>query len=64
MAAMSERKESEHLKQRREFAEGLARVDALLESARRHGERAQQLREQREELERRYFGRRFILIRF
>jgi hypothetical protein len=42
----------------------LARADAHLQSADEHDERVRLLRAQREELERRYFGRRFILIRF
>jgi hypothetical protein len=47
-----------------DIAVHLARADAHLQSADEHDERARLLREQREELERQYFGRRFILIRF
>jgi hypothetical protein len=42
----------------------LEKSKAALAAAREHGERARLLREERERLERIYFGRRFILIRF
>jgi hypothetical protein len=64
MATMSEQTENRPLKSYAEIRACSERAAAHLKSAHEHDERARLLREQREELERRWFGRRFILIRF
>ena len=64
MAIMPEHTENRKLMTHDEINACLERVDARLKAARVQHERAELLRAQREEFERQYFGRRFILIRF
>ena len=60
----TDRRESHRVMTDEEFDAGLAHVREMLARSREHGERARLLRAERERLERIYFGRRFILIRF
>jgi hypothetical protein len=64
MTVMLEKTENKRLMSHAEIKACLERINARLRAAREDGERARMLREQREEFERQYFGRRFILIRF
>jgi hypothetical protein len=64
MATMPQQTENRKLMTHDEITACLDRIDARLKAAREQRERAELLRAQREEFERLYFGRRFILIRF
>ena len=64
MATMPEQTENRTLMTHDEITACLERVRARLKAARAQHERSELLRAQREEFERQYFGRRFILIRF